>query len=90
MNSQEAVDAFAKNIKTTMKANESKTDKATDHEKIVSLNVREINFKSTNLSKEERKPTDVKPETLKSLLKDQKNTASRHDRKNYQIKNNYH
>ena len=33
MNNQEAADAFAEKLKTTMKTNESKTNKGKDHEK---------------------------------------------------------
>ena len=46
MNNQEAADAFAEKLKTTMKTNESKTHKGKDHEKIVSLKIRETNFKA--------------------------------------------
>ena len=40
MNNQEAVDAFAKNLKTTMKKNESKTDKAKSRENRLTENKR--------------------------------------------------
>ena len=48
MNNQEAVDAFAEKLKTTMKTNESKTHKGKDHEKTVSLKIRETNLRQLN------------------------------------------
>ena len=51
MKIQEAADAFAEKLNTTMKTNESKTRiKLKDHEKIVSLKIRETNFKAIKLS----------------------------------------
>ena len=58
MNNQEAADAFAEKLKTTMKTNESKTHKGKDHEKIVSLKIRETNFKAIKLSEDEWKHTE--------------------------------
>ena len=55
MNNQEAADDFAEKLKTTMKPDESKTDKALHDEEIFSLKIRETNFKATNLSEEETK-----------------------------------
>ena len=49
-----------------MKTNESKTDKAKHHEEIVSLKIRETNFKATNLSEEE-KHIELKSATFKSI-----------------------
>ena len=53
MYNQEAADTFAEKQKTTMKTNESKTDKTKDLEKIVSLKIRETNFKTPSLVKKE-------------------------------------
>ena len=85
MNNQEAADAFAEKLKTTMKTNESKTHKGKDHEKIVSLEIRETNFKAIKLSEDEWKHTEVKPSTLKTILGNRKNTAPGHDGISYQM-----
>ena len=67
MNNQEAADAFAEKLKTAMKTNESKTDKAKHHEETVSLKIRETNFKPVNLSEERRKHKEIIIATLKSI-----------------------
>ena len=85
MNNQEAADAFAENLKSTMKTKESKTHKGKDHEKTVSLKIRETNFKTIKLNEDERKHTEVKPVTLKNILKNRKNTASGDDEISYQM-----
>ena len=85
MSNQEAADAFAKKLKTTLKTNESKTDKGKDHEKIVSQKIRETNFKAIKLSEDEKKNTEVKPATLKNILGNRKNTAPGHDGISYQM-----
>ena len=68
-----------------MKTNESKTYKGKDHEKIVSLKIRETNFKAIKLSEDEWKHTEVKPSTLKTILGNCKNTAPGHDGISYQM-----
>ena len=85
MNNQEAAYAFAEKLKTTMKTNESKTHKGNDHEKIVSLKIRETNFKAVKLSEDEWKQTEVKTSTLKNILGNCKNTAPGYDGINYQL-----
>ena len=85
MNNQEAADVFAVKLKTTKKTNESKTYKAKRHEEIVSLQIRESNFKTTNLCEEERKHTEVKPATLKSILRSRKNIAPGPEGINFQL-----
>ena len=85
MNNQEAEDAFAEKLKTTMKTNESKTHKGKDHEKIVSLKKRETNFKAIKLREDEWKHTEVKPSTLITILGNRKNTAPGHDGISYQM-----
>ena len=85
MNNQEAADAFAEKLKTTMKTNESKTLKGKDHEKFVSLKIRETNFKAIKLSEDEWKHTEVKPSTLKNILGNCKITAPGHDGISYQM-----
>ena len=79
MNNQEAADAFAEKLKTTMKTNESKTHKGKDHEKTVSLKIRETNFKTIKLNEDERKHTEEKLATLKNNLGNRKNTARGQD-----------
>ena len=79
MNNQEAADAFAEKLKTTMKTNEPKTHNGKDHEKFVSLKIRETKFKAIKLGEDEWKHTEVKPSTLKSILGNRKNTAPGHD-----------
>ena len=51
---------------------------------MVSLKIRE--FTATNLSEKEQKHTELKPATLKGLLRNRKNTAPRHDGMSYQMK----
>ena len=48
MNNQEAADAFAEKLKTTMKTNESKQLKEKDHEKIVSLKKEKQTLRQSN------------------------------------------
>ena len=64
MSNQEAADAFATKLKTTMKTNESKTDKGEDHKKIFPQKIRETNLKAIKLNEDEKKHTEVKPATL--------------------------
>ena len=85
MNYQEAAVAFTEKLKTTMKTNESKTHKGKDHEKIISLQIREISFKAIKLSECEWIHTEVKPSTLKNLLGNRENTAPGHDGISYQM-----
>ena len=85
MNNQVAADDFAEKLRSTMNTIEPKTEKAKHHEEIVSLNIKETNFKASNLSEEERKPTEVKPATLKSILRNRKNTATGPDGTKYQL-----
>ena len=84
MINQEAADAFTEKLKTTMKTNESKSHKGKDHEKIVSLKIRETKFRAIKLSEAEWKHTEVKPSTLKTILENRKNTAPGHDGISYQ------
>ena len=85
MNNQEAADVFAGKLKTTKKTNESKTHKEKDHEKIVSLKMRETNFKAIKLSEDEWKHAEVKPSTLKTILGNRKNTSPGRDGISYQM-----
>ena len=85
MSNKEAADAFAKKLKTTMKTNESKTDKRKDHEKIVSQKIRKTNFMAIKLCEDERKHTELKPATFKNILGNRKNTAPGHDGISYQM-----
>ena len=68
-----------------MKTSESKTHKKKDHEKIVSLEIRETNVKAIKLSEDEWKHTEVKPSTLKNVLGNCKNTAPGVDGISYQM-----
>ena len=68
-----------------MKTNQSKTHKGKDHEKFVSLKIRETNFKAIKLSEDEWKHTEVKPSTLKNVLGNCKDTAPGHDGISYQM-----
>ena len=85
MDNQETADALTEKLKTAMKTDESKTDKAKQHEQIVSLKIRGTNFKATNLCEEGRKHTVVKPATLKSIIRNRKNTAPGPDGTNSQM-----
>ena len=69
-----------------MKTNESKTDKGKDYEKIVSLKIRKTYFKATKLSEVDRKHTEVKAATYKSILRNRRNTLPGHDEISYQMK----
>ena len=75
-----------KELKTTIKISESEADNAKDHKRIVSLKVRETNFEATNLSEEERKDTEVKSASPKSIIGNRKNTAPRYDGTSYREK----
>ena len=59
--------------------------KGKDHEKIVSLKIRETNLKAIKLSEDQWKHTEVKPSTLKTIIGNRKNTAPGHDGISYQM-----
>ena len=85
MNNQEAADAFAEKMKITMKTNESKTDNGKDHENFFSQKIKETNFKAIKLRDDERKHTEVKPTTPKSILGNFKKLHRGHDGISYQM-----
>ena len=77
--------AYAENLKTKKKTNESKYDKGKYQEQIVSLKMGEKNFKAIKLSEQETKHREVKPVTLKYLLTNRKNNAPGHEEIRYQM-----
>ena len=82
---QEAANAFAEKLKSTMTTNKAASNKDKKHEEEITRKIGNIDFNFEYLSSEDRENTNVDPQRLKRLLKNRKNTAPGEDGINYNL-----